>query len=122
MFTRILNGQSMKCCNYKAGDLRHSVTFQEMQTIEDGIGGRSKVWVDVKTLKCKVKPLNGKERLFADRIESNTTHKIICRYNPLINSKLRAVFKGRVMQIKSVINIDERNKWLEIHSVEGENT
>jgi SPP1 family predicted phage head-tail adaptor len=80
------------------------------------------VWVDHLTTKAYVKPTSGNERFFAMRTEANITHRIYIRYRAGILPNMRVNYDGRLMEIKSVIDIDERKKWLEIGAVEGQAT
>lgn len=112
----------MKCCDLYAGKLRHSITFQQMQKTPDGVGGFTRAWVDVATVHAFVNPLSGNERWQSQRVEANTTHRIFIRYRSGITPEMRVNFGGRIMQVVAVLNLEERNKWLEIQAVEGEVT
>lgn len=112
----------MKCCDLSAGKLRHTVTFQRGLVVADGAGGNALTWSNVLTAKANVKPYSGSERLSAQRIESDVTHKIYIRYTGALLPSDRVVFGARLMQIKAIINMDEMNRWLEITAVEQEPT
>jgi SPP1 family predicted phage head-tail adaptor len=112
----------MQCCDYKAGDLIHFITFELAVEVADGYGGKNVTWQEFAEVQAKVTPLSGSERFHAMRKESDITHKIIMRYSSWVDSTYRINFNGRIMEIDSVINLEERNRWIEIKAIEGEPT
>lgn len=56
------------------------------------------------------------------RIEANVTHRIFIRYRSDILTSDRINYNGRLMQIRALINIEERNRWIEIYADEGQAT
>lgn len=112
----------MKCCELTAGKLRHSITWQEKTQTPDGGGGYTYTTSDTATMRAYIKPVSTNERFFAQRIESDVTHKIFIRYRTDLNPAMRIKFGARFFQVKGFINIEEQNKWLEISAVEGEST
>ena len=115
----------MKCCDLTAGKLRHIIAFERKGRAPDGAGGSAVTWVTVATasdVRAWVKPTTGNERLMAQRTEANITHRIYARYRDDILTSDRINFGGRLMQVKAIINIEEMNRWIEIHAIEGEAT
>ena len=53
------------------------------------------------------------------QLESPLTHAIIIRYTDDILTVDRVNFNGRLMQIRSVRNIEEMNRWIELSCEEG---
>lgn len=112
----------MKCCDLTAEKLRHSIIVQRETRTADGQGGSSVAWGTQASFRAYVKPVSGTERLFAQRLDATITHRIYARYRTDIATSDRVKYGVRLMQIKAIINIEERNKWIEIHAVEGEAT
>jgi SPP1 family predicted phage head-tail adaptor len=109
----------MACCDIKMGELRHKIDIERAQLISDGIGGSTKTWASIGTPWAKIKPMRGGERLQAMRIEATISHVITIRYKSGYLPSDRVNYNGRIMQIRAVINIDERNKWIELYCDEG---
>jgi SPP1 family predicted phage head-tail adaptor len=109
----------MKCCDLTAGKMRHTVDLQHEIKTDDGGGGVGLAWTRYATVVGFLKPLAGNEALNAARIESKVSHRFWTRYRPGILTKHRLVYNGRPMQIRAVINLEERNKWLELDLEEG---
>jgi len=115
----------MKCCDITTGMLRHKITIEQFATVADGGGGSTITWTATAAntnIWSKVRPASGNERFHAMRTEADTTHVIITRWKTGITPAMRVNFNGRLMQIKSVINVEERDKWMEIRAVENETT
>ena len=109
----------MKWCDLYAGKLRHSITIERETITPDDSGGQDIEWTTNKTLKAFIKPKSGNERLRGMQLESPTTHAVFIRYTADILTTDRVNFGGRLMQIRSVINIEERSKWIELGCEEG---
>lgn len=112
----------MKCCDLTAGKLRHQITIEREQSVSDGGGGSTITWSTVATPRAFIKPMSGGERLQAMRLESTVTHRIFIRYRDDLLTSDRINFNGRLMQIRALINLEERNRWIEIYADEGEAT
>lgn len=109
----------MKCCDLFPGALKNRITFQRQTKTADGAGGGSIVWSDIAETRAFIKPMSGNERLQSMRLETNVTHRIFIRYRTDIRTDDRISYKGRTMQIRALINIEEQNKWIEIYADEG---
>ncbi len=101
------------------GALRHRVTIQEEVRVVDAEGDTTRTWTDVATTSVKIEPLKGLERLRAMQIEDSVTHKVTMRYRSGVIAAQRLVFGTRTFNIRSVINREERNLWLELMVDEG---
>lgn len=96
------------------GELRDKVTIQEYIQTPDRYGGFSETWQDKYTVWANIKPLRGREYFEMQKIQSEITHKITIRYRSDINTLNRIRYKERILNIKSVIDIDNRHRYLEI--------
>lgn len=112
----------MKCCDLKSGDLRHLIDIQRAAKVRDASGGYATSWSSQSQPHAKIKPISGNERWQAMKTEANITHKMYIRYESGLLPSDRIVFDSRTFQIKAIINLEERNKWLEISAIEGEVT
>ena len=109
---------TIKCCDLTAGKLRTPVVFEQAQTTQTGLGS-TVTWVPVLSTRAYVKPVSGTERYRADRLEATTQVRIFIRYTDLITTADRVTYKGKALQIRAIINLEERDKWLEIFAEDG---
>ena len=109
----------MKCCDLTAGMLRHSIAIERETDTPNDSGGQSIVWATQYTLKAFIKPKSGNERVRGMQLESPLTHSVFIRYIIGILPDDRINFGGRLFQIRAVLNIEERNRWIELLCEEG---
>jgi SPP1 family predicted phage head-tail adaptor len=109
----------LKCCDLSAGALREPLTFQRRQTQSDGIGGTSLEWNDLFHTKADVRPLSGREALMGMQREASVTHRIFIRYREDLLPSDRIIMRTKPMQIIAIINVEMRNRWLELQCLEG---
>ena len=109
----------MKCCDIYAGKLRSPIIIERETDTPNDSGGQDIVWTTHKKLKAFIKPKSGTERVRGMKLESPLTHSIYIRYTADILPVDRVVYKGRYMQIRAVINIEEADRWLELACEEG---
>jgi len=97
----------------KIRDLRHRISIEQLTRTADGQGGFTESWSQFASVWANIVPTSAAERFFAQRIESNVTHKIGIRYLSGVASEMRIIFETRIFQIHGVRKIDEE-KWFMI--------
>lgn len=110
-----------------AGQLRHRVTLQRKQPTGDGQGGQVLDWVPFATVWASVRPLSGKDRLQAAQVQSTVTHRVKIRWRaspdnaemPFVFAGDRLVYKGVPYNIRAVIDLDERRRFLLLDAESG---
>lgn len=106
----------------RAGKLRHRITIQSRHTARGTMGGESAQWVDVaQCLPAAIEPLNGRELLTAQQVQSEITVRIRLRYRPGIEAKMRVLYRGEVYSIQYVINPELLNRELQLMCSVGVN-
>lgn len=103
----------------RAGSLRHIVTLQKFIETRNNYGESEQAWSEVSVLRANIKPVSGREYFAADQVNSEVTTSVVIRYRSDVSVKDRLVFKGRTLEIVSVINVGERSRWLEIKCKES---
>ena len=98
----------------RAGRLRHRVTIETPNDEASTYGGPKHVWVPVATVWASVEPLQGREFMAARAANAETTHRVGMRYRGGVTAKQRINFDGRILEIESVMNRDERNAELQL--------
>lgn len=103
------------------GQLRALVEFQQAIKTPNGRGGSTVNWTTVSgaPTRAKVKPISGSERYRAGRLEAATQVRIYVRYSPLITTDQRVVLDGEALQIRAVLDLEKRKRWLEIYAESG---
>lgn len=105
--------------SYQTGELSHRVTFKRETSTPDGMGGYLKSFADVCTVWALVRPMSGREREFADSIESSANYRIVIRYRPDIRENDICVWRGRQMNIRNVKDRGPQSLFLEMDAEAG---
>lgn len=77
-------------------------------------------WQTQATRWASIEPLSGRELIWAAQIAADVTHRVTLPYYVLLvgNSKARFQYvdptggSTRIFQIESVLNLDEKNRWM----------
>jgi SPP1 family predicted phage head-tail adaptor len=102
------------------GELSNPIAVEKTQKISDGMGGASELeWVVFKKVWASIAPVSASQSFFAQHLEHRITHKVTIRYLPGVSSDMRINFKGRFLQIRSIKNLKEENKFMELMCEEG---
>ncbi len=103
-------------------DLRHTVVLEREARTGDGGGGYVFEWLPVATLRANVAPLEARERaeaLQGRKLTSATTHRVTIRHRADVTAAMRLRFRGRLFNIRAVVNLGERDRWLVLMCEEG---
>ena len=101
--------------SWPIGSLRHRVQLEVPSRDQAEAGGAVVTWEPVATLWAEIIPLSGTEVFRADGISATAAFEVRTRFRPDIpdiNAEMRFVFGERVLDIKSVRDIEGRRRWL----------
>lgn len=104
----------------RSGLLRHQVDIQSMTSTSDGMGGWTEEWATLSTVRAAIWPKRMVEQVEGEKRTANITHQVRVRYLDGIDEVCRVVFGGRIFEVISVINPEERNKYLDLMCEEKE--
>lgn len=96
-------------------DFHQQVVFKSPSNSVDSFGQETGAETTVATRRATVKKMSGRELELANQLYAEASWKVTCRYDPsLLNSeKWNITYESRVLEIGSVINVNERNRVLE---------
>lgn len=92
----------------KSGLLRERVTVQAPATTQNVMGEAELSWEDVGEVFASVEGLSAREILQAMQANAIVTHRIRIRFFPGITHQHRLVWRGRMMEIASVVEREVR--------------
>lgn len=88
-----------------AGKYRHVVTFQRLRETHNSYGETSihidSNWEDVFTARVGIFPISGREALLDDVVKGVVSHRVVMRYRPNVDNKMRIKFGTRIFEITS---------------------
>ncbi|NTV60627.1 MAG: phage head closure protein [Chlorobiaceae bacterium] len=110
----------MKCSDLHSGLLRHSVTFREKVLSKDAAGGiNGSQAITVATVRAKVIPVGSRESYKYGKLNATVSHVIYCRFRDDVKADMTVVYGGRELQIRGVLDLEEKHRWLEITCEDG---
>lgn len=93
-----------------AGKLRHRIALQKMTGAKDSEGVPVEVWTDVaRSVAASLEPLKGREYYQAAAMTAENGIPVTIRYRPGITAALRVRFGTRILNIRNVIDPEERH-------------
>ncbi|AIM40718.1 head closure Hc1 [Idiomarinaceae phage 1N2-2] len=105
----------MKCCDVKLGDLNRKIEIRSRQvTGSDPMGGDIIEWVTHAEPWAKMKPMTGREQYRADKLNAEGMTQVIIRYRDDLDETMKVVYRDVEYQIRSIINVEERDEWTEL--------
>ena len=96
----------------RIGKLNKQLVIEEFTRTPDGAGGAEITWADFATVWAAVRSKHGAEKLHADAPTSTTSHEIVIRYVNGLHPRMRFMDGTRKFEILSIINVEEKDKWL----------
>lgn len=99
--------------------MRVRVTIQRpVEGSADATGGKPITWSSVVTVSATILPENGREFYRAQQVIAELTQVIKIRYRSGIDETLRLKLGKRILNIVSVVNVDEAGRELLLHCIE----
>ena len=102
-----------------AGKLREQIVFQTRGESTDEWGGTIPSWTTFATVRAKARPIRGREMVAAQAAQNETEVVFYIRHLAGLNTSMRVVHNSKNYDILSIINIDERNREMEISTKTG---
>lgn len=102
------------------GDLRHRITIERPMRTPDGGGGFVISWAHVADVWAAVWPRSSIESVALDRVAGRATHNVWIRHRFGIVPEMRIRMGTRTFDIRGVLDIDERGRWLKCIVEEGD--
>jgi SPP1 family predicted phage head-tail adaptor len=99
-------------------DMRHRLELEQPQRTSLSGGGVSVTWVKLADIWASITPLKMREHFTRHQVNSEITHSITIRYRADVRPEMRLVKGTRVFEIISVLNEQERNRWLQLECSE----
>lgn len=94
------------------GELSHRFALQAPVRAPDGGGGATVTWSLIAELWGALRPVSGGERLEADGLKERIGHEIWIRHREGVTAEMRFVLGPRVFDIRAVMDVGERRRFL----------
>lgn len=114
-----------RCCKNrpKLSEMRERLVIEDLAKVKNATGGFEVTWSTFATVSAKVKPKHAKEQLIAQRIDSAEMYELTIRYLEGLEERMRIQWRGKTLQIKSLIILEGRPEYHQMIAVkEGPGT
>jgi SPP1 family predicted phage head-tail adaptor len=99
--------------------LRHNVSIMKPVRTRTDLGeSLEDSWLKIADCPAAVTPVSVADRMRADQPVSDITHRIRLWWFEGLTHTHRLVMDGRTFEIKGILNLDERNKVMELMCTE----
>lgn len=102
-------------------NLNKLVHIQRRGHLQDTTGQTRETWQDQAEVWASIRPVSGREYYAASGERGEVTHEILLRFGVTLAPKDRITFDGRVFDIVSVFNLNERDRYLKAMGKEDAN-
>lgn len=98
----------------QSGKLRERVTLQSKTVVRDAFGSEVVTWVISATVWADVRSTDGTEQVESsvDQVVATISHSVLIRYMAGLSPSIRVVWQGKVLQILSIVENDNRQRQL----------
>lgn len=98
----------------QSGKLRERVAIQSKSVIRDGFGAEQISWVAVATVCANVRSTDGTEQVESsvDQVVATISHSVLIRYRAGLSPAMRLVWRGKALQILSIVESDNLQRQL----------
>lgn len=102
----------------RAGELFQPVTIQKRITATNAEGNTTTTWTDDGTAMVGLQQQSVNELEQSGQLEQETRWIVTIRYPTVVNHESRLVFEGRVLDVRTVVNVNEQNRKVQLICVE----
>ena len=93
-------------------------SIERRGTAQDGAGQVIESWTEQEKAWVSIVPVSGREYFAASGERAEITHKISMAYGPTVLPRDRITWAGRTFDIRSALNVEERNRELTLMCTE----
>lgn len=94
----------------RPGELRERVTIQVPTESRNNLGETTLTWSEHSTRWASVEGVSAREALLNGQQDTNVTHKVKMRYVVGLNQKMRILWRGRTLEIVSLLEHNNRSE------------
>ena len=101
------------------GKMRYRIKVENPTNTRDAGGGLSQTYTPVTFIYANIMPTNANSSYRQGIVQEKVTHELTIRYMKNIGTNSRISFGSRLFDIKGIINVDERSRFLKLLCEEG---
>jgi SPP1 family predicted phage head-tail adaptor len=94
----------------RSGELRERVQIQVSAESRNNLGETTLTWAEYTTRWASVEGVSAREALLNGQQDTNVTHKVRMRYVDGLSQKMRLLWRGRILDIVSLLEHNNRSE------------
>ena len=100
--------------DFEPGWIAHRIVIEEPAVLPDGAGGEMRTFLPLATVWAAVTPVRAEAVTEGDRLGGRITHRVTIRWRADVTGGMRIRHRGRILAIDTVVDPDERRRYLQI--------
>jgi SPP1 family predicted phage head-tail adaptor len=104
----------------RPGEMRERVTVQVPTQVNNSLGEATFTWSDLTTVWASVNGVSSREALVDGQQETRVTHRVRLRYLDALRHTHRFSWRGRILQIVSLLEYENRSEHVALCQEFGE--
>jgi len=101
------------------GKMRYRVKVERSTNTRDAGGGISQAFSPTTTIYANIMPKSANSSYRQGMVQEKVTHEVTLRYMENIDTNSIIVFGSRRFNVRGIINVDERDRFLKLQCEEG---
>tara|TARA_R110001583_G_scaffold194878_1_gene367424 strand:+ start:937 stop:1266 length:330 start_codon:yes stop_codon:yes gene_type:complete len=101
------------------GKMRYRIKVENATNTRDAGGGMSQAYNSAAFVYANIKPTNANSSYRQGMVQEKVTHEITMRFMKNIGTNSRISYGTRLFDVKGIINVDERDRFLKLLCEEG---
>ena len=99
--------------------MRYRIKVENATNTRDAGGGMSQAYNSAAFVYANIKPTNANSSYRQGMVQEKVTHEITMRFMKNIGTNSRISYGTRLFDVKGIINVDERDRFLKLLCEEG---
>jgi len=101
------------------GKMRYRVKVENATNTRDTGGGLSQAYTTVSFMYADIRPKSANSSYRQGMVQEKVSHEVTIRYMKNISTNSRISYGTRLFDVKGIINVDERSRFLTLLCDEG---
>jgi len=101
------------------GKMRFRIKVENPTNTRDAGGGLAQAYTPVTFIYANIMPTSANSTYRQGMVQEKITHEVTIRYMKNIGTNSRISFGSRLFDVKGIINIDQRDRFLKLLCEEG---
>ena len=99
-------------------NLNKMITIERRGQSQDATGQLKETWTKTADVWASIRPTSARDFYASSGARAEISHEIIIRHGPIVRPQDRILYNGRVFEVVAPMNIEERDRYIKMMSIE----